>query len=69
MSDTTKEDRMDGKKVLVTTKHRGVFHGTLAERDGSTVTLTDARNCVYWSQDVRVQSQSTSDAGSTMASK
>lgn len=38
------------QKVLVTTEYRGVFFGTLAAYDkaGRTVTLTDARNCVYW---------------------
>lgn len=39
--------------VLVTTQHRGVFFGKLdAQKDGS-VTLAEAQNCVYWSQDVK----------------
>ena len=37
------------KRVVVTTKHRGVFYGTLKKRDGEDVTLTKARNCLYWS--------------------
>lgn len=43
-----------GKAVLVTTEFRGVFFGymTDAPKD-STVELMRARNCVYWSADVR----------------
>ena len=39
--------------VLVTTSFRGVFFGKLIEDNGETVTLCDARNCVYWSPDCR----------------
>jgi hypothetical protein len=38
--------------VLVTTEHRGVFFGYLAPGEKPTkesVTLQNARNCVYWS--------------------
>lgn len=42
-----------GTKVLVTTAHRGVFFGELDSQDGSTVTLKQARNCLYWEQSVR----------------
>jgi len=37
------------RKVLVTTEFRGVFFGT-AEGDtsGENLTLTNARNCLYW---------------------
>jgi len=37
------------KPVLVTTKFRGVFFG-YAEGDtsGKNLTLTNARNCIYW---------------------
>lgn len=40
---------MSGKPVLVTTEYRGVFFG-YAEGDtaGETITLTNARNCIYW---------------------
>lgn len=42
------------KGVLVTTEFRGVFFGHL--KDGSKlpneVTLTEARNCIYWSTSV-----------------
>ena len=39
--------------VLVTTAHRGVFAGWASDVDGETITLRDARLCVYWSRDVR----------------
>jgi Domain of unknown function (DUF6948) len=39
--------------VLVTTVHRGVFFGYLTGKAGKTVTLKNARNCIYWSSDVR----------------
>jgi len=40
-------------KVVVTTKHRGVFFGTLEERSGTDVVLSDARVCVYWSKETK----------------
>src|SRR6185369_17229053 len=44
----------NGKRaVLVTTEHRGVFFGYADETDGPTIKLERARNCVYWSRDVR----------------
>lgn len=43
---------MIGDKVVVTTEHRGVFHGTLVSK-GDTVVLLKARCCVYWSSTVR----------------
>lgn len=39
-------------KVLITTKHRGVFAGEEIiheSDDGRTITLANARNCVTWS--------------------
>jgi len=45
--------------VLVTTAHRGVFFGLFSGWAGPEsdphkhISLKDARNCVYWSQDVR----------------
>lgn len=42
------------RAVVVTTKHRGVFFGYLAEgADGKVVEVEKARMCVYWSADVR----------------
>lgn len=40
--------------VLVTTEHRGVFFGYLSgEPAKEKITIEKARNCVYWSADVR----------------
>lgn len=40
--------------VLVTTVHRGVFFGyTADEVKNKTLKIKDARNCVYWSSDVK----------------
>lgn len=36
------------KYVLITTKHRGVFAGHLAERDGDKVALREARCAIDW---------------------
>lgn len=45
---------MDDKQyVLVTTEHRGVFFGIMNQDDGKTVTLKNARNCIYWSRDTK----------------
>lgn len=42
-----------GKPVLVTTEYRGVFFGYLDGKPGDTLTITKARNCIYWSADVK----------------
>jgi hypothetical protein len=39
---------MSNAKVVVTTEHRGVFFGTLEQEEGNIVTLSDARNILYW---------------------
>ena len=39
--------------VLVTTAHRGVFFGYTTDPDAENITLTRARNCIYWSSDVK----------------
>ena len=44
---------MSGKKVVVTTKHRGVFFGTMVERNGTNCVLGDARVVVYWSRETK----------------
>jgi len=41
------------RAVIVTTEHRGVFFGYATDTDGDIVELKRARNCVYWSADVR----------------
>ena len=40
-----------GQYVLVTTAHRGVFAGKLVVVEEKTITLEEARNCIYWSPD------------------
>lgn len=42
--------------VVVTTKHRGVFFGSIAEMPGSDEQVLNVENiqmCVYWSADVK----------------
>jgi len=52
-TDTTAQEAA-AEHVVVTTSHRGVFFGQLAgDRDGTTVCLTAAQMCVYWSADVQ----------------
>ncbi len=41
------------KRVVVTTKHRGVFYGTLKKLDGDNIILSRARNCLYWSSETK----------------
>lgn len=38
-----------GQKVIVRADRAGVFYGTLKEKEGSEVTLTNARKLYYWS--------------------
>ncbi len=44
---------MDKPKVVVTTKHRGVFFGTLESRENGEVVLSDGRVCVRWSKETK----------------
>jgi hypothetical protein len=37
------------RPVLVTTEFRGVFFGYADDTSGDNITLTNARNCIYWS--------------------
>ena len=41
------------RAVLVTTSHRGVFFGYATDTEGATIDLKRARNCLYWSRDVK----------------
>jgi len=41
------------RPVIVTTAHRGVFFGYATKTDGDVIALARARNCVYWSADVK----------------
>jgi len=36
------------RPVLVTTEFRGVFFGHAEDTTGDSITLTQARNCIYW---------------------
>ena len=42
--------KKDTKAVIITTQHRGVFFGELEKgtEESRTVTLTNARNAIYW---------------------
>lgn len=44
---------VSGNAVVVTTAHRGVFFGYADDTTGETITLRNARNCLYWSEDVK----------------
>jgi hypothetical protein len=48
-------NRSNGKEraVVVTTAHRGVFFGYAEKTDGEIIKLRAARNCLYWSADVK----------------
>lgn len=50
---TKKKTAPDGRPVLVTTEFRGVFFGYAADTSGDTIKLKRARNCIYWSSDVK----------------
>ena len=39
--------------VMVTTEHRGVFAGYATDTSGEIIALRAARNCIYWSSDVK----------------
>lgn len=45
---------MKNKAVLVTTEFRGVFFGYVKDdkRLPSEITLTNVRNCIYWTADI-----------------
>lgn len=45
---------MKSKAVLVTTEFRGVFFGHIKDdkKLPNQITLTNVRNCIYWSADV-----------------
>lgn len=41
------------RAVLVTTAHKGVFFGYATDTAGIIIALRRARNCIYWSSDVK----------------
>ena len=45
---------MEGERaVVVTTLHRGVFFGYATDTNCDTIRLRAARNCIYWSAEVK----------------
>ena len=42
------ENNMENKKVIIRADRAGVFFGTLREKNGNEVTLTNARRLWYW---------------------
>lgn len=41
--------KVESKKVVVTTAHRGVFFGEIIENNApKAITLKNAKNCLYW---------------------
>jgi hypothetical protein len=44
---------VQGRPVIVTTVHRGVFFGYATDTTGETIKLKRSRLCIYWSQDVK----------------
>ena len=55
MTNHPNRSKANGKEraVVVTTQHRGVFFGYAEDIDGAIIKLRAARNCVYWSSDVK----------------
>jgi hypothetical protein len=51
---TNKKEKKENQPVLVTTEFRGVFFGYLKsdEKSPNEITLTGAKNCIYWSTSV-----------------
>jgi len=48
-----KTEKSGERPVLVTTEFRGVFFGYATDTSGETIKLRAARNCLYWSSDVK----------------
>lgn len=55
MTSHPNRSKTNGKEraVIVTTQHRGVFFGYATDTGGDAIKLRAARNCVYWSSDVK----------------
>ena len=45
---TKEKIKMENKKVIIRAEKAGVFFGTLKEKNGNEVTLTDCRRLWYW---------------------
>ena len=54
MSTTEKQTDKQTQAVLCTTEFRGVFFGYVKDNSKlpAEITLTDARNCIYWASSV-----------------
>lgn len=50
---TPRRAKRTERPVIVTTAHRGVFFGYATETGGETIKLARARNCLYWSTDMK----------------
>ena len=50
---TPRRTKQTERPVIVTTAHRGVFFGYATETSGETIKLARARNCLYWSADMK----------------
>jgi|SRR5581483_5384624 len=48
-----KKDENKERAVVVTTEHRGVFFGYAEDTSGDSIKLRGARNCLYWSTNIR----------------
>ena len=42
-----------GQAVVITTDKRGVFFGHYESEEGGSITVTQGRNCIYWSTTTR----------------
>lgn len=49
----TKKANGEERAVMVTTAHKGVFFGYAQDTSGATIKLRAARNCIYWTTDVK----------------
>lgn len=45
--------KKNGRPVIVTTAHRGVFFGYALKTSGETIKLSRGRLCLHWSKDVK----------------
>jgi hypothetical protein len=53
MANHPNRSKIKEQAVVVTTTHRGVFFGYATDITGDKIELRKARNCLYWSKDVR----------------
>lgn len=46
-------NKKEERPVVVTTEYRGVFFGYATNTDGDIIKLKRARNCIYWSSNIK----------------